>query len=73
MSNVTTDVNEQDIITKVVRHYTDGARSGKGEAVGRFELAEVDTPEPGAEETLISVKATNINPIDNKLLHQHLD
>ena len=31
MSNVTTDVNEQDAITKVVQHYIDGARSGKGD------------------------------------------
>jgi len=31
MSNVTTDVNEQDAITKVVQHYIDGARSGNGD------------------------------------------
>jgi len=31
MSNVTTDVNEQDAITKVIQHYIDGARSGKGD------------------------------------------
>ncbi len=31
MSNVTTRVNEQDAIAKVVQHYIDGARSGKGE------------------------------------------
>ncbi len=30
MSSETTDVNEQDVITKVVQHYIDGARSGKG-------------------------------------------
>ncbi len=30
MSNVTTDVNDQDLIAKVVQHYIDGARSGKG-------------------------------------------
>ncbi len=30
MSNLTNDVNEQDAITKVVQHYIDGARSGKG-------------------------------------------
>jgi hypothetical protein len=31
MSNVTTGVNDQDAITKVVQHYIDGARSGKGD------------------------------------------
>ncbi len=31
MSNVTTDVNDQDLIAKVVQHYIDGARSGKGD------------------------------------------
>ncbi len=31
MSNVTTAVNDQDIIAKVIQHYIDGARSGKGE------------------------------------------
>ncbi len=31
MSNVTTDVNDQDVIAKVVQHYIDGARSGKGD------------------------------------------
>jgi len=31
MSNLTNDVNEQDAITKVVQHYIDGARSGKGD------------------------------------------
>ncbi len=31
MSNVTTGVNEQDVIAKVVQHYIDGARSGKGD------------------------------------------
>ena len=41
-------------------------------ADGRFELAEVDTPEPGAGEILISIKATSINPIDNKLLRHEL-
>ncbi len=41
-------------------------------ADGRFELAEIDTPEPGEGEILISVKATSINPIDNKLLRHEL-
>jgi len=31
MSNLTNDVNEQDAISKVVQHYIDGARSGKGD------------------------------------------
>ncbi len=31
MSNATTAVNDQDVITKVVQHYIDGARSGKGD------------------------------------------
>jgi len=31
MSNVTTAVNNQDAIAKVVQHYIDGARSGKGD------------------------------------------
>ena len=31
MSNLTNDVNAQDAITKVVQHYIDGARSGKGD------------------------------------------
>jgi hypothetical protein len=31
MSNVITDVNDQDVIAKVVQHYIDGARSGKGD------------------------------------------
>ncbi len=31
MSNLTTDVNDQDTIAKAVQHYIDGARSGKGE------------------------------------------
>ena len=31
MSNVTTSVNDQDVIAKVVQHYIDGARSGKGD------------------------------------------
>ncbi len=31
MTNVTTDANDQDIIAKVVQHYIDGARSGKGD------------------------------------------
>ncbi len=31
MSNASTTVNDQDIITKVIQHYIDGARSGKGE------------------------------------------
>ena len=30
MSNVTNGVNNQDLIAKVVQHYIDGARSGKG-------------------------------------------
>ena len=41
-------------------------------ADGRFELAEIDTPEPGEGEILINVKATSINPIDNKLLRHEL-
>ena len=31
MSNVTTGLNDQDVIAKVVQHYIDGARSGKGD------------------------------------------
>ncbi len=31
MSNETTGVNDQDLIAKVVQHYIDGARSGKGD------------------------------------------
>ncbi len=31
MSNATDKVNEQDLITQVVQHYIDGARSGKGD------------------------------------------
>ena len=31
MSNVTAIVNDQDLITKVIQHYIDGARSGKGD------------------------------------------
>ena len=31
MSNVTTGANDQDLIAKVVQHYIDGARSGKGD------------------------------------------
>ena len=31
MSNTTSNVNDQDVITKVVQHYIDGARSGKGD------------------------------------------
>ena len=31
MSNVTSGVNNQDLIAKVVQHYIDGARSGKGD------------------------------------------
>jgi len=30
MSNSNIDVNEQDVITEVIQHYIDGARSGKG-------------------------------------------
>jgi NADPH2:quinone reductase len=38
----------------------------------RFELAEIETPKPGEGEILIDVKATSINPIDNKLLRHEL-
>ncbi len=38
----------------------------------RFELAEIDTPVPGAGEILIKVEATSLNPIDNKLLRHEL-
>ncbi len=31
MSNATTNVSEYDVIAKVVQHYIDGGRSGKGE------------------------------------------
>ncbi len=31
MSNKTTNVSEYDVIAKVVQHYIDGARSGKGD------------------------------------------
>ncbi len=31
MSNLKTVVNDQDVIAKVVQHYIDGARSGKGD------------------------------------------
>ncbi len=31
MSNVSIEVNDQDVITKVIQHYIDGARSGKGD------------------------------------------
>ncbi len=31
MSNATTTVNDQDAIAKVLQHYIDGARSGKGD------------------------------------------
>ncbi len=31
MSNATTNVNDQDLITQVIQHYLDGARSGKGD------------------------------------------
>ena len=31
MSNATTTVNESDVITQVIQHYIDGAKSGKGE------------------------------------------
>ncbi len=31
MSKVTIGVSDQDVITKVVQHYIDGARSGKGD------------------------------------------
>lgn len=30
MSNTTTNVNEYDVIAKVVQHYIDGAKSGRG-------------------------------------------
>ena len=39
---------------------------------GKFELAEIDMPEPGAGEILIEVRATSVNPIDNKLLRHEL-
>ncbi len=35
MSNAPTDVSEHDVITKVVQHYIDGAKSGSGEEGGR--------------------------------------
>jgi len=38
----------------------------------RFELAGIETPEPVEGEVLIGVKATSINPIDNKLLRHEL-
>lgn len=38
----------------------------------RFELAGIETPQPGEGEVLIGVKATSINPIDNKLLRHEL-
>lgn len=41
-------------------------------ADARFELAEVDTPELREGEILIGVKATSVNPIDNKLLRHEL-
>lgn len=47
----------------VTREYDDDAH---------FELAEIDTPEPRDGEVLIGVKATSINPIDNKLLRHEL-
>ncbi len=31
MSNITTGVNDQDLIAKVIQHYINGARSGKGD------------------------------------------
>ncbi len=31
MSNVSIGTNDQDVITKVIQHYIDGARSGKGD------------------------------------------
>ena len=31
MSNATTKVSEYDVIEKIIQHYLDGARSGKGE------------------------------------------
>ena len=31
MSNVTTEVSEQDAIAEIVQHYIDGAKSGKGD------------------------------------------
>ena len=39
---------------------------------GRFELAEIDTPVAGKGEILIEVKASSLNPIDNKLLRHEL-
>ena len=37
-----------------------------------FEAAEIPVPEPASGEILIDVKATSLNPIDNKLLRQNL-
>lgn len=31
MSNATTNVNDQELITQVIQHYIDGAKSGKGD------------------------------------------
>ena len=39
---------------------------------GRFELADIETPVAGEGEILIEVKATSLNPIDNKLLRHEL-
>lgn len=41
-------------------------------ADGCFELAEIETPEPVEGEILIEVKASSLNPIDNKLLRHEL-
>jgi len=41
-------------------------------ADARFKLAEIETPKPGEGEVLITVKATSVNPIDNKLLRHEL-
>jgi len=38
----------------------------------RFELAEMPTPEPGAGQIVIAVKATSLNPVDNMFLRQDL-
>ena len=38
----------------------------------QIELAIVDMVEPAASEVLIEVKATSLNPIDNKLLRNNL-
>ncbi len=42
-------------------------------ADARFEIAEIPVPEPADGQILIAVKATSLNPIDNKLLRLGLD